>query len=860
MRYLTIELNGFKRFRLHQTRAFRMTMTEMLQLILGTNGSGKSSLVEQITMLPPEKKDFYTDGSKVITGEENGWHYTATATFNPHPKYSLIKHGAGEGGEDLELNPGGTRDAQLKMCLQEFRQTPEIHKLILGKQRFTRMGPPKRREWMMRLSNNNYDYALQVYKKLKDTTNEITGTLRRTTKRLGEESAKSITETEKVRLQEEVDQLYRDLNLLMENRAPLVKPVQNYQDEQDRMLSELHALSSKLSKLRFVQPEGYRIGVIEENDWGFTLRHTITSIEDIDEVLSNIRSEIAARDALINMAMKNHAKYDEQLQILTKTGEADIATLHERRKASMARYIDMLSTRILTNTSMELDKIPGEHGLSALESLSETLMDIFMTIPENTDRKYSLVNLRSIEEKIFAKQSERAGIVQELNRYQGRKSHADAHKNGNEVTCPKCHHHWVAGYNEEEYARLLVVIAETEEKIKACDKAISALQEDAQANREYGDKYRSFVRLTQSWDVLRPFWTYLTDENFIIDKPRMVLPIIEHLRHDLKIVVAADSLYREVEEITNLIKSAEQLGDANLTDVKVLLEEWSHEVEKLTGERNELQRALTDYTQYHRQMLEGIELDKRIAQLQGNVVKVNEEMIEMIRRETIQHCIRQLQTTLSRKEEVLSYISHQKALIADMEEQIRLLTIQEEAGKLAVRELSPTEGLIAEGLLGFIQHFVSEVNAIIQNIWSYPLVVHDCALESVNGVAELDYKFPVTVNNDPEDPLDDIDEGSTGIMEVIDLAFKIESMRCLGLENSPLYLDEFGASFDAAHQIAATHTINNLMEEGRFTQLFMVSHYESSYGALTNAEVCVLCPSNITVPVSAKYNQHVTLH
>ena len=72
-------------------------------------------------------------------------------------------------------------------------------------------------------------------------------------------------------------------------------------------------------------------------------------------------------------------------------------------------------------------------------------------------------------------------------------------------------------------------------------------------------------------------------------------------------------------------------------------------------------------------------------------------------------------------------------------------------------------------------------------------------------------------------------------------------MKSLKLDHYPLFLDEFGASFDQQHRVSAINIIKTIIEEKIHSQLFLVSHYESSYGALTSTDVSLLSPE-IPVP------------
>ncbi|MFB6316894.1 hypothetical protein, partial [Escherichia coli] len=73
----------------------------------------------------------------------------------------------------------------------------------------------------------------------------------------------------------------------------------------------------------------------------------------------------------------------------------------------------------------------------------------------------------------------------------------------------------------------------------------------------------------------------------------------------------------------------------------------------------------------------------------------------------------------------------------------------------------------------------------------------------------------------------------------------------------PLYLDETGENFDETHKINVMNFIKDLVESKGFSQVFMVSHYASSHGAFTQAEILVMDPTNSSGPV--KSNQHVPM-
>src|SRR5690606_14158543 len=162
----------------------------------------------------------------------------------------------------------------------------------------------------------------------------------------------------------------------------------------------------------------------------------------------------------------------------------------------------------------------------------------------------------------------------------------------------------------------------------------------------------------------------------------------------------------------------------------------------------------------------------------------------------------------------------------------------------------------AQGMLGFIRNYVGRMNALIAKIWTYPMEVHDCSTEEDS--AELNHKFPLTTPNLSE-PLPDVANGSSGQQEMVDLAFRIVAAQCVKLDSGPLSLDEFGKTFDESHREAATQVVRQLMDQLSFSQLFMISHYESCYGAFYNAQITVVDKRNITIPANRAYNTFTTI-
>ena len=844
MKIVSLSLVGYRRLAFSQIESFTITPTQAIQLILGTNGSGKSSLMGELTPLPPNPTDYTKDGSKTITITHLGSTYILKSWFAPSQKHSFKK-------DEEELNPGGTVTVQKELVRQQFGITAEIHELLTGLQNFTTMSPAKRREWFTLLSDVNYDYALQVYARLKERSRDTTGALKLAKKRLVAETEKVVSEDEIRKLTAETHQLLSELDVLQSQRAPLEQPLPYYRQRLSSGLEELAALSMRLLKTKCIAPYGHDPrAVAVRDDWGDIQRPAFTSIESIEQYISELKQQVVVKQTLISKAVKEHGELAQTVDVLIKTGAEGVRALIAKRTALQERRLEHLRARRLGLEGCEPDG-----ALSALNSIAPSLTELLTELPSNEDKRYSQSALDQLKQKLDQQQLAQQKTTGVLNHWVTQRSHMEAHRDKPELQCPKCQHTWHLGYEQDRYDRVLATIADTEALLDASKLEIAQTQLEIADIEQYASSYRDYVRSTRATPSLQPLWDHIQDLGLVSKSPRAVPALLEQFRHDLGLELQAKAVSLEIHELEALIESSAQLGDANLADSKAKLDNLTLQIEDLTHELGLQQQSVQDYSHYRKQLVDATALGERIRQLSVDLEQTNADLIEMTRRDTLNHCIRQLQYALARKEETLSAVSLQKGIVLDLEAQIAELTVQEEAAKQLVKQLSPTEGLIAEGLLGFIRSFTGQMNQIVRKIWSYPLVVKDCGISSESG-AELDYKFPLVVQT-VSNQVPDVSKGSSGMHEIVNLSFKIVAMKYLGLSESPLFLDEFAARFDSAHKASATELIKNLLQQQPFTQLFMVSHDYGQYGALPNVEVCVICPNNITVP--SVYNQHVSI-
>ena len=171
MKIERLELFGYTRLMLTNIQKFVYTPDMPFQIILGTNGSGKSSVLYELSPLPAQSGQYTKDGLKRVFISHKGSEYVLESTFKHGNKHSFKKDGE-------ELNPGGTGMVQKDLCKREFNYTQELHELLIGDVLFTDMAPMKRREWITMLDSADYHFPLSVYNKWRTLARDHQGTLK----------------------------------------------------------------------------------------------------------------------------------------------------------------------------------------------------------------------------------------------------------------------------------------------------------------------------------------------------------------------------------------------------------------------------------------------------------------------------------------------------------------------------------------------------------------------------------------------------------------------------------------------------------------------------------------------------------
>lgn len=840
MRILSLELNGYIRLCWNQIRHFIITFDSNEHLILGTNGAGKSRLLSEIAPNPPVQSDFTKDGSAIKVYEHHGKIYTLSTHFGQKAPHSFLIDGE-------EQNEGGTVTVQRDLVAYHFKYTNEVRALLQQKEVFTLMSPARRREWFTRFSDVDQAYALEQYHRYKSLNSQAAAGVQFLKRKLATEIEKQQSMTDITQLEQQVMQLQNQLKDWVAHRVPQMPSPEAIKGSLEALLARLDTQGRVFLTTPYIVPE---------HDPALqTVLRPLDNVtpESLVQHIRDLENQSASYQSLLDQDVGDHDRLTESIAALRQLNQVGLQDLQRDIQALEAQI-----SQLKGQQRLKLEVENPNAAMTALNACQQTLTEVSTTLKPNPERLYgrqALEELETIRSKTqFALTQQTLALTND----EARQIHLEQHLNQPRIDCPECGHSWtLVPKQHAEYQAIMERRPHLLEQIKSFKEMIVNYDARIVATQEYIATYRQYIQCVKSWEILQPFWTRVQEEDLLLSQPNELIVRVHQFRDDLRLAQEAATLTAAIVAKQQLIQQSQTIQQGSLDDQlkrdAVLQQRITERQTILVALRQQAKR----FTQYLKLTTEGLALQQSLLATEQSVHQQFIQWAESLWQTWIEEEIRQCSEQLAIRQKTLMEYQHGRRLISELEAQIQKAQVEEEASRAIMDALSPTEGLIAEGMLGFIRHFVEQMNQRIAEVWSYPLTVEACRLDEEDDL-NLDYKFPLIAEH-ADLGVTDVSMGSSSQIQMINLAFVVTAMIYLGLEDSPLFLDEFGSGFDDAHRFESIGAIQNLLTRHGFTQLFMVSHYEMTYSAFSDAQICVLDKSNITLPSQCVYNQHVDM-
>lgn len=796
-----------------------------IQQILGSNGAGKSTLLSFLNPLAGDHKDFDKGGLKHIWIEHRGHIYQGISDFTHGNKHTLIR-------DNEPLCENANSKVYNELVYEHFHFTKEIRDLLLGKSKFTNMTSTERRYWFNQLSTTDYTFANKAYQFFKQRLRDITGSLKENKRRLVFEQSKLLKEEEISRIQKEVHQTHKEITELLEIRE---NPNTRIEDLINQYNTKFEDILSSCRDILLI--DQYNPGTFKNRE------ELVIAIESLKLKINETQARLSEKQSEFN-------KIEKEVNLLKSVGENDLNSIKEKVSIYQARINELRSNRFYPN--IEIENAP--ECLTIMERLESELEQLVLSIPNNENKRYSQSNLEKHRRELQSVQNDLLRVRDQCAQLNAKKLHLEEHKSKGHIKCPQCSHSWILDYDELTYINVCKALERNAGLIVDLEKREKQLKIEIEEFIEYGMKIRHFNTIESSSQIARGFWQYIRMNRYLTDSPQQIQSSFLKFKSDLILETQVTQLEKDVKELEKIQKMTEVLENKNLNTLNQKLESFSIDISELTLKQKAYQQTSVKLQTFLLAVDEAYARYNQLEKILLDLDNLDQLTLKTVKFDIVNQMLKQKQSALAVKEDLLSEINNQKTRIGFLSEEINKGEKDREALEILFKEISPTEGLIAEGMMGFINRFIDEMNHVISKVWTYSLRISGCSLIDDSSI-DLDYKFPLLIT-DSKDKREDISQGSDGMKEIIDTAFILVAMNFLDFKDWPIYLDEFAKTFDETHRKRAIYLIKSLMENYSFTQLFMVSHYFNIHGAISNAEICVLNNENLNV--MGEYNTHVS--
>lgn len=821
MKLIEMKQKGFKRFFLSGIKYIHFKPEEKIQIILANNGSGKSQLLKEMSPLPSNlKHDYEDDGYKWMKYEHNNNIYIISSGFIHKNKHSFIIN---TDGNEVELNPGGTKKVQLALVKEHFNLTPALHEILLGINTFTSMSLPERKKWLTEMSSIDYTYPISVYNKLKQRHRDIVGAIKINQTKLTQDSLLIVDDKSRVSLVHSLEGLKLLLEELISSKSNDIV----INTKQDTIITDINNLvlhNNKLIKLIKLPDNITKDKVSKEIESLNNRLHTNKTLLNIcNEKLSKVSS--LEKDIDKESVEKDLKRTEESLDKLLelnylKVDLPNIASIHSIFNSTYHDILQLLSD--ITNSQVSLPS-----NIDTYQAYKQYLTDKI----ENIDR--ALTNTNRENDKLIAKIK-----VLEDNEKKAK------------IACNKCGHEWHLDFDEIEYRSLISQRDKNITFIKDKETLRDTFNKDLTITSNNLSYKVELTKVIKAYPILTDIFLKIIEPKYIDNNQGVILTNLNKALDNIdmlhkeypKLNEAFKTLTKHLSEINTTIKIKSEVNDLSKDELET---EYSNLVTESMIMKDRLDK-LNRYVSYIDMLKSNTLKIKKLSKLRKETY---EKEVNIIRNASINEAIQYVKFEISKIEHSLSTAKTLEENVIRSKKNIDELKVKEESLKILVTELSPSEGLIAKSINSFLSVFVKDISNTINSIWSYEMTLLPCSLSDSN---DLDYKFPVHVDN--KDTIEDVSKVSSSMKEIIDLAFRLAVMKYMGLKDFPLILDEFGKTMDETHRINAYNTIDRIMSYS-FEQIYIVSHFQSMYGRFNNANISVLNSTNLSLEDSLVYNE-----
>lgn len=843
MRFAGLILNDYNFVKDSGIEKISVTFTEKVQVIIGSNGSGKSAILRQLDPYPAVRSSFGKQGFKSQIIEHDGVYYRLESEYekpsSPHAFY--------QGDSEENLNVGRTTPTQQELIVEHLGVTPLVSDLIMNRYVLPKWGIAERKKFLMGANPDQIGFILAEVKKIASDIKSCKNNISRLQARKIQLEQELLDSETVETLTKEKEVIGEDLAAFQQNLMDLEVGLRTLPSSSSSFSPDLRSVQKTIKRYHYQLSSLSRVER-DDHQRQRTRESVISKIAICEQRLLETDEEIDRHSAELSDMETRYRELDVggDLQLVENT----ISRLEmERDKLQISRPPFELSSDDLSVRYDELDTLRNQ--LHLFDSIDIPLL------PSKKRQQRE----RALSSGQYKQNSYRMRLSDLETQYADlSKRHKISPEDIPDSPCAKnrcpLYSHFMGEYQqvEEKRQRVRQSIEKGRRKTDRLDRYVTALIDQRQRAQPYIDRIQWLVGQAQNNPILHHVLRHMDILAILSTNPNRITRqlqdeydrIAQWLRlkavlSDLETAYAlknrkiSSESHDTIKLVTHITEKKEILTKLRtvITDTlssKKILEKRLNDITLFS----DIKSAMLEIQASHQRLLDtlaqGYEKD-RLKLLQRGVEDLRTK--HFIRMSDIERTLKSQSSLRERyQEEVISQIAIIEKELSDLQ--------QIEAALLAI----PNESMIS-----FINSVFDQANRLIETIWTIPLKIELLRLDD-----PLTYEFKVRGDNQSIREMSECSEGQT---EILSLAINLSLRIILRHFNYPLCLDESARTFDEKHKQNFILLLKRLLDDKIISQLFYVSHHAMIHEGFPTTETLVIRDDNILLP--EKYNEHATI-
>ena len=795
-----------KLFLLNEIEEISYRPDSPFQVLMGDNGSGKSTLMRLLTAYDPDANEFHKGGKVRLHLDAEGTRYEVGYDINGSIRYTFCVDG-------VEMNEGGTREVYRSLWAEELGVTQTTIALLTNRYKLTEMRPPERQALFSTVTGVDMTYGFTVFDKLKRRANGVKGAIKEDKTLLAKLIAQRIGDDEVEVLQSRVEDYRNRANRYLQayrNDIEAVDP-----DEIRRLLATHNV---KVAALRALLKQPIvPVGQSSEAEANLELR----------ELEANLGHMTQWRDDLL----KQFTELDDMHQRLQAT--AGSANTDEER-------VGLVQT---IKTAMDQPyyrpEFPYEDPTTALAQLLRILPEWQQLVTEFTGGiapKDALEQCAALEER---QRTVLRGIGQLEANIEAQQTHLQHLKNHTDEHCPKCGYSAAGELRANAITKAETTIAELTARLQTGYALREEVQRELVRLTEYRNTVQRILAPEHQYPLLSNYFATIFAETYLFDNPSHLTGISNELLLDLKAKVAIKKAETRLAEIDAIVEQLQSQQIGSMYALTQQIERTRERYEQYVADVSELQARVADTR-------------KRMAVASNYAAELDGALgyLDYLHNDAMRYAIDGMFNNMCIAaytdydeaakviEDQLRNIDQIEARIKGTQDHLAEMERKQEGLAVLMDAMSPSTGLLAKCAIRPVEHFINQMNLIIERVWTHELKMLPY---KPRDHVRMDYVFPMSVAG-RDTLVPDINRASDGQAEIINFAFIIVALMRIGNRGIPLMLDETDRPLQPEHKENLMVFLREMVESGWFSQIFVISHHVSAYSALPQADIIELRP------------------